>query len=144
MASRAARTVLDTLITILCVAGIVVASLALREHYNTGISPCNINDVWDCGIVNHSSYAATYGVPVATIGIVGYALLAILVWRFPWIAAAGALIGLIFSLRLTWVEWKVLLVWCLYCVSSQIIIAIVFLLTLMKAWFSRQEHTGEI
>lgn len=140
MASKAGQIVFNSLIAILCVAGIVVASLALREHYNTGVSPCSINDVWDCGTVNHSPYAAIGGVPVAAIGIVGYALLAILVWRFPWITAAGAFLGMIFSLRLTWIEWKVLLVWCLYCVSSQIIIAIIFLLTLIRASMWRQEH----
>jgi vitamin-K-epoxide reductase (warfarin-sensitive) len=140
MAGKGSRIFLNSLIAILCVAGIVVASLALREHYNTGTSPCSINDVWDCGTVNHSPYAVIHGVPVAAIGIAGYALLAILVWRFPWITAAGALIGLSFSLRLTWIEWKDLLVWCLYCVSSQIIIAVIFVLSLIRAWLERREH----
>lgn len=141
MTGKASRIFLSSLIAILCVAGIVAASLALREHYNTGTSPCSINDVWDCGAVNHSPYAVIHGVPVATIGIAGYALLAILVWHFPRVTAAGALIGLIFSLRLTWIEWKDLLVWCLYCVSSQIIIAILFVLSLIRAWVGRQEQT---
>lgn len=135
-----ARTILNSIILILCLLGITVASLALREHYNTGASPCSINEVWDCGTVNHSDYALLAGVPVATIGIVGYALLAILIWRFPRIAAAAALVGLVFSLRLTWVEWKKLLVWCLYCVSSQIIIAIVFLLTVIVVWLSAKDR----
>lgn len=141
MAGKGSRIFLNSLIAILCVAGIVVASLALREHYNTGASPCSINDAWDCGTVNHSPYAVIHGVPVAAIGIAGYALLAILVWRFPWITAAGGLIGLIFSLRLTWIEWKDLLVWCVYCVSSQIIIAVIFVLSLIRAWLERREHT---
>src|SRR3954466_4815586 len=88
---------LTVLIVILCLAGVVIASLALGEHYNTGSSPCSINDVWDCGTVNHSPYAVMFGVPVAIIGIVGYALLAALAGRFPGITAAGALVGLIFS-----------------------------------------------
>ena len=49
--------------------------MALREHYRTDTSPCSINEKWDCGIVNHSPYAVLWGVPVATIGIVGYLLL---------------------------------------------------------------------
>lgn len=138
MAGKGSRIFLNSLIAILCVVGIVVASLALREHYNTGTSPCSINDVWDCGTVNHSPYGVIHGVPVAAIGIAGYALLAILVWRFPWITAAAALIGLIFSLRLTWIEWKDLLVWCVYCVSSQIIIAVIFVLSLIRAWLERR------
>jgi vitamin-K-epoxide reductase (warfarin-sensitive) len=128
------RKILVALIVVLCIIGIVVASLALREHYNTGTSPCDINEKWDCGAVNHSPYAVLYGVPVAVIGIAGYALIAILVWRFPWFTVVAALGGLIFSLRLTWLEWKELQVWCIYCVSSQGIIAVVFLLTLIAAW----------
>jgi vitamin-K-epoxide reductase (warfarin-sensitive) len=75
------------------------------------------------------------------IGIAGYALIAILVWRFPWITVVAALGGLIFSLRLTWIEWKELLVWCIYCVSSQGIIVVVFLLTLIAAWLYPRERS---
>jgi uncharacterized membrane protein len=128
---------LTLLTVVLCMAGIVVSSLALREHYNTGSSPCSINDVWDCGIVNHSPYLVLFGVPVAILGIAGYALLAGLASKFPWITAAGALVGMIFSLRLTWIEWKVLQVWCVYCVSSQGIIAAIFLVAFIRALLVR-------
>lgn len=134
------RKTLVVLITILCLVGIVVASLALREHYNTGTSPCDINEKWDCGAVNHSPYAVLDGVPVAAVGIVGYLLIGILVWRFPWLTVVGALGGLAFSLRLTWIEWKELLVWCIYCVSSQVIIATVFLLTVIAALLYQRER----
>src|SRR5215471_2030051 len=130
---------LTAVIVAFCLAGVVDSSLALREHYNTESSPCNINDVWDCGTVNHSPYAVLHGVPVAMIGIVGYALLAALAGRFPWITAALALAGLIFNLRLTWIEWKILHTWCIYCVSSQVIIATIFLLALIAVWRSREQ-----
>ena len=127
------------MIVLLCLAGVVVSSLVLREHYNTESSPCNINDVWDCGAVNHSPYAAIRGIPVAMIGILGYTLLAVLAGRFPWTTAVLALAGLIFSMRLTWIEWKDLRVWCIYCVSSQIIIAVIFLLTVVAAWLQTRK-----
>ena len=48
---------------ILAVLGIVVSSLALREHYREyGDSPCSINERWDCGVVNHSPFAVVGGV----------------------------------------------------------------------------------
>ncbi len=125
--------VLTALIVLFCLAGVVVASLALGEHYNTEPSPCRINDVWDCGVVNHSPYAVFHRVPVAIIGIVGYALLAALAGRFPRVTAAFALVAIGFALRLTWIEWKVLQVWCMYCVASQVIIAIVTALALVQA-----------
>ena len=39
------------LIVLLAIAGIVVSSLALKVHYDTGSEPCRINDKWDCGVV---------------------------------------------------------------------------------------------
>lgn len=134
MSTENATKILTVLIVIFCLAGVIDASLALGEHYNTGSSPCSINSVWDCGEVNHSPYAVMRGVPVAIIGVVGYALLGVLAGRFPWTTAVAALAGVIFSLRLTWIEWKNLQVWCIYCVISQGIIVIVFLLALIAAW----------
>ena len=128
--------ILTILIIALCLAGVVVASLALGEHYNTGSSPCHINDVWDCGTVNHSPYALLHGMPVAIVGVVGYFLLGVLAGRFPWVTATMAFGAILFSLRLTWIEWKVLETWCIYCVSSQAIIVGVFLLSLTAALLS--------
>lgn len=133
---------LTFLIVLFCLAGVLTASLALGEHYNTGSSPCSINDRWDCGIVNHSPYALIRGVPVALIGILGYALMAATAGRFPRLTALLALGALVFSLRLTSIEWKTLGVWCIYCVTSQSIIVVVFLLALAAAWFSRPRRSA--
>ena len=142
MSSENATKILTVLIIISCLAGVVDASLALGEHYNTGTSPCSFNSVWDCGEVNHSDYALLRGVPVAIIGIVGYALLGVLAGRFPWITAVAALAGLIFSLRLTWIEWKHLQVWCIYCVISQGIIVIILVLAFTAALLSKRKTDG--
>ena len=99
--------------------GMATSAAALREHYRTDASPCSINDKWDCGVVNHSDYAVLKGVPVAAIGILGYALLAGLALKGAWrpLAVAAAL-GLAFSLYLSYIEARVLGVWCIYCVIS--------------------------
>jgi uncharacterized membrane protein len=131
---------LTAAIVVLCLAGVVTASLALREHYNTETSPCSINERWDCGAVNHSPYALFHGVPVALIGILGYALLAALAGRFPVITALGAVVGMGFALRLTWIEWKVLETWCIYCVTSQGIIAAILLLSVAALVMSRRKR----
>src|SRR5579875_950150 len=74
--------VMRYVLVILAVAGIVVSSLALQAHYSTRYLelPCDINSVWSCGLVNHSRYAVVLGVPVALIGILGYAVLAATAW----------------------------------------------------------------
>jgi len=67
------------LLLLLAVLGIIVSSLALREHYREyGDSPCSINEHWDCGVVNHSHYAMLGPIPVAAVGIAGYILMGIL------------------------------------------------------------------
>lgn len=123
-------------IVLLAFAGIVISSLALKVHYDTGTEPCSINDKWDCGVVNHSPYAVFYGVPVAAIGIAGYLLIAILgsLQRRAWLVLA-VLVALGFSLHLTNIEAHVLGVWCLYCVISQAIIALLSVLALV--WLAR-------
>ncbi len=124
------------LLIILALAGIVVSALALKVHYDTGTEPCSINDHWDCGIVNHSSFAVIHDVPVvhevpvAAIGIAGYLLLGVLALaRRRALVFIAALIGMGFALHLTFIEDKVLEVWCLYCVISQGIIALITLLS---------------
>lgn len=120
-------------IVILAVLGIVVSSLALKVHYDDpGKEPCSINDKWDCGVVNHSPYAMVAGVPVAAIGIAGYLLIAALGFaRRKGLLLISVLIGLAFALYLSNIEAHVLEVWCLYCVISQGIIAVLTLLSLI-------------
>jgi len=36
----------------LTVVGVYLAARALQIHYSTGVTPCSINDIWDCGAVN--------------------------------------------------------------------------------------------
>ena len=121
-------------IAVLAVIGMVLAAAALREHYNTKPSPCDINTKWDCGIVNKSQYAMIHGVPVAAIGIVGYLLLAgLALSRSRRLLLVAALFGLGFSLYLTYIEARVLLVWCIYCVGSLTVISLITLSSI--GWF---------
>src|SRR5947207_13061594 len=127
--------------------GLAASSLALREHYRTyGDAPCDINERWDCGIVNHSPSAVIHGVPVATIGIAGYLLLGFLAFRRAYeIMLALAIPALAFSLYLAHIEQHVLGVWCLYCaISLGTISAMTLLLTFTVITFilRRSPHRG--
>lgn len=125
------------MIAILALAGAVVSGLALQVHYSTATEPCSINEHWDCGVVNHSPFAVVGKVPVAAIGIVGYLVLgALALTRMRFLLFVAAIVGMIFALRLTFIEQFDLLVWCLYCVISQAIIALIVLLSL--GWFAAE------
>jgi|SRR5215470_9809915 len=120
---------------ILALVGLAVSSLALREHYRAyGDAPCDINERWDCGIVNHSRYALIRGIPVADIGIAGYLVLGILAWRRSYkIMLALAVPALAFSLYLAHIEQHLLGVWCLYCAISLGTISLITLLLVVAA-----------
>lgn len=119
------------ILAVLALAGVVVSVLALRVHYSTDTQPCDINEKWDCGVVNHSRFAEVDHVPVAAIGIAGYLLLGVLALvRQRFLMFLTALVGLGFALWLTSIEKYALEVWCLYCAISQVIIAVIALLSL--------------
>jgi uncharacterized membrane protein len=138
---------------VFAVLGIVVSSLALREHYREyGDSPCSINEHWDCGVVNHSPFALLGGVfeqigihahipilsamPVATAGILGYILMAVVAFRRSYRLLLALTLGsLVFSLFLAHIEKDILGVWCVYCVISLGIISLMSLLTLGRVIF---------
>ena len=126
-----------TLLLVLALAGAVVSGLALRVHYQTGTQPCDINEHWDCGVVNHSSFAMIGRVPVAAIGIAGYLLLGLLAFkRQRYLLLLAVFAAFCFALRLTFIEEYALMVWCLYCVISQAIIALMLLASL--GWFTSE------
>jgi uncharacterized membrane protein len=123
------------LIAILALAGVVVSALALHVHYSTGTEVCSINEKWDCGVVNHSPFAEIAHVPVAALGILGYLALAGLAFtRQRYLLLLLAIVAMGFALRLTFIEELVLMVWCVYCVISQTLIALITLLSL--GWFT--------
>ncbi len=119
------------LIALLALVGVVVSALALHVHYSTGIEPCSINERWDCGVVNRSPFAEIAHVPVAIIGIAGYlALAGLALARQRFLVFLAAVVGFCFALRLSSIEEFALQVWCLYCVISQVVIALIVLLSL--------------
>ncbi len=126
------------ILAFLAALGVVVSSLALHVHNTMEMEPCDINAHWDCGVVNHSHFAVLHlagqSIPVAVIGIAGYAALLVLAlmrrYGFVFFAAVA---GCIFALYLTWIEAHVLQVWCLYCVISQCLIALIVLLSIGMA-----------
>jgi len=126
------------LLLLLALVGFIDSGFALREHYRTDVSPCSINEHWDCGIVNHSPFAVLAGIPVAVIGMAGYVFLGALAMKRAFrLFLTAALVGLAFSLYLAHVEAHILGVWCVYCAASLGIISLMTLLGAGAAIFSR-------
>ena len=133
--TQAPNRILLALIAILSLAGIVVSAISLQRHYaKSATSFCDFNQKLNCDIVNRSEYSTILGIPVAGIGVAGYAALFWLstLWKLrpesPNRLLAAAIAGFGFALYLTYVEGYVLETWCILCVTSQILIFLIALL----------------
>jgi uncharacterized membrane protein len=123
------------LVAILALAGLSVSAVSLERHYAKSASAfCDFGERFNCDIVNRSEYSTVMGIPVAAIGVGGYGVLFALatVYRSrmqtPLRLLVAALAGLSFALRLTYVEGYVLETWCILCLSSLALIAMITVL----------------
>lgn len=116
-------------IAVFGIAGIVVSFLALAERDAVPVQRIEVllsGSNWNCAYVNQSSYAEVHGIPAAVFGIAVYTLLVVLALlrrRVLTVYAAG--IGLAYGLYITNIEGHILRVWCVYGVSSLILIVLI-------------------
>ena len=136
---------LTSLVAILAVCGIAVSSVSLQHHYATSKTAyCDIGETFNCDIVNRSEYSSVFGIPVALIGMLGYGALAGLATVYrerretPAILFGTAAAGLAFALYLSYIEARVLGVWCILCLSS---LALITTATVFAAviWWKREK-----
>lgn len=145
---------LATAIIVLATVGLIISVYSWL--HNAGFASgefCTIDETLNCDVVNKGPYATMWGVPVALIGVIGYAFLlfgAILKWRTPsdrqltdflLIASAG---GLAFSAYLTGLEAFVLHAWCLLCLTSQAAILLLFLAAMSLFFVEREEDKVDL
>lgn len=123
---------LFTTISLLAVVGIAVSSVSLYHHYGSSKTNfCDFGESFNCDIVNRSTYSSIFGIPVALIGILGYALLLVMATLYrakaeaPTILMAFSTLGLGFAIYLTYIEWFVLGTWCILCLSSLVTIVLI-------------------
>lgn len=126
---------LSLLIAIFAVLGIAVSSVSLDHHFRKSkTSYCDFGQSFNCDLVNRSEYSTFAGIPVALIGILGYAALLAFATFYrekaetPAILVLASLGGLGFALYLTYVEKYVLYAWCILCLSS---LAVIFTITVL-------------
>ena len=140
------------IIQALAVPGMLVAFYLLLYHNGNLIAACSGSGWDDCGAVSGpgAPYADIGGIPVALIGLLGYALIFSAVWLRDWLPALDdnlpeiliGLTGLAFGITavLTALEAFVIHAFCRYCLVSAGIITIMLILSIS---FLRQQTTPE-
>lgn len=113
---------------ILCIGGMALSAVSLYNHYSLSATGyCDFNELFNCDLVNRSSYARIHDVPVALIGLLGFAgvLFSLLVSGSAFLAGlrfCASLTGLAFAFYLAFVEGFILHTWCLLCLGSLLMI----------------------
>ncbi|MFN2174485.1 MAG: vitamin K epoxide reductase family protein, partial [Anaerolineales bacterium] len=124
-------------IPLLTVAGLFIAVYLSYIEFTRSEAVCG--PVGDCNTVQESPYAYLFGiVPIGLIGVVGYFSILIMwfletfgpksIRRFSSISVwLMALIGILFSIYLTFIEPFVIGATCAWCIASAIIMTLIFL-----------------
>lgn len=125
--------------TLLSVLGIFVAGYLTYSHFSG--KPVYCGGSSSCELVNSSRFAVIGGlIPVAALGLGAYIGILILSLIKPdedqqWPAIlifGGALIGVMFQWYLFYIEVAVLHALCYWCLASQTIITLIFILSLPR------------
>ncbi len=119
-------------VAVLALGGVVDSALALQRHYAKSTTAfCDIAQRFNCDVVNRSRFSTMVGIPVAGIGIAGYAFLFFLATfarsraETPNRLLGAAVGGLLFALYLTYIEAYELETWCILCLISLALISLV-------------------
>ena len=130
--------ILFVVVAILSLAGVIVSAVSLQRHYAKSATQfCDFSQKFSCDIVNRSEYSTIQGIPVAGIGVAGYAVLFVLAtfWKSraetPNRLLGAALAGLAFALYLTYVEAYELMTWCILCLISLALISLISVLSVV-------------
>lgn len=96
----------------------------------------------DCSTVNASKYSEVYGIPVAVLGIIGYAAIlgvhflenrgAFFKQNAALLIFGMALTGFLFTIYLIYVEIALIKALCPFCVASQITMTVLFIISLIR------------
>jgi uncharacterized membrane protein len=121
----------------------VVDSLYLTFVKYTGqYSLCGA--IGDCESVNSSKYSEFAGIPIALLGAGAYLLIVLLLLvenrssllreYIPILVFGLTLVGVLYSIYLTYLEIAVLKAICPYCALSAVILVVLFVLSSVRLW----------
>lgn len=141
------RSVYERWVLILALVGVALSLYGVYLHFDTsGEGFCNVSETINCDKVNKSIYSEFLGIPVAFLGLFGYLVVFLLVFKRRSIQEslgftrkdfwqyAGLLIlaMLAFQLYLTYAEIFLIRAYCVVCLGSQLAILLLAAITWLE------------
>src|SRR6185436_7338699 len=133
------------LILVLALIGLGVASASTYVHHKvltdaSYISPCDINEKFNCTQVYLSQYGSVKGIPVAIGGVAWFGLIALITWfadpsgdaknhvagAYVFALSTVALAGV---LSLAYASFFVLKTYCVLCMATYVCVIAIFILS---------------
>jgi uncharacterized membrane protein len=115
----------------LALLGLAISAYLTWVHY-AGIEPV-CTGISDCERVQSSDYAQLIGIPVAVLGVVGYAALLGSLWLRVELTALLSYLAVAFSAYLTWAELFRIDAVCQWCVISALTTLVIAVLATLRA-----------
>ncbi len=124
----------------LAVLGLLVAVYMTIYKFTNNESMCIGSS--GCSEVNSSRYSEINGIPVAVLGVLGYAAILALLFleQRPGIFQQNgtmmffgvSLLGFLFTLYLIYVEVALIKAYCPFCLTSQAVMTIIFIISVIR------------
>ncbi len=139
-------------IQLLSLPGLLVSFYLYLYHQEVISIRCSAGTIFDCSQVSGpaSPYSSVGELPIAALGLIGYAAVFLVIWLRPFSARltryTGALLllitglGVAFTLYLKGLELLVIHALCEYCLYSALIMLAMFILALLS--FTRERRSA--
>ena len=128
------------IITALAIIGLLVSIYMTIYKFTDNDAMCIGSG--GCSVVNSSRYSEVNGIPVAILGIFGYAAILALLFlenRSGFFQDNGimmlfgvTLTGFLFTLYLIYVEVALIKAYCPFCLTSQAVMTVIFILSVIR------------
>ena len=116
-------------------------------YVETQSVPAVCGPVGDCNAVQSSPYVSLLGIPIGVLGVFGYlAILGVWLWsrssthafaqQMQLLLFGMALVGVLFSLYLTYLEPFVIGAVCIWCLTSAVLMTLLLLLTVKPTLYA--------
>lgn len=130
-------------ITILSILGILLALFLYYEYlFQPAFRPCSVNATVNCDAVISGPIKTFLGVPVSLIGLLGYIVIFFAaLFKKSSVVLGTVVFGMLFCIRLIFLEVFVIHVICPVCISCFIVMTAILILALRLVSAEKKQKT---